>query len=405
MRPVLSAAYGPLYAETSPVVNSSAASHTLLLSGLPLSTECLSVYFRGVLSALKCPRKWGDVLAAMLSHLNPEHNWVWAGVKTLAAESSTSDRTVKRVTAWARAQLGLRVVQGDELSAGPGPHRFVGERRGDLPVNTTDLGPLVRLLPASLVEALRAVLSGAPVGVPAAPEMSQADYDREFPDPFVETDTSGCNVLIERTAPKTEMQVSAKRGDFHGAKNGPHNIEADPTAEIKARPVFVRGRKPGDGPGFLALRALGVWAAPARRIVAEHSDKFALQLAAYASWAPRVQDRAKYARVTARDWVGSDDNWPLWFEEKWRRAEARSARTVTASPVSLDPVVAPLWGAVAPSVLELDDLPIERRRSLLKLALEAVLRTLPEPMWPPVLRGGYDHPMVRGHARLLLSKE
>ena len=110
-----------------------------------------------------------DAFRAILSHLGPDSNLVWPGVKCVAEESNVSISTVRRALEKLRAEIG-HPLSVKQLADGPGPHNykpeehvaretrlFGGVRKGRnrRSVRTYDLGPLLAKLPRDLVEMLK----------------------------------------------------------------------------------------------------------------------------------------------------------------------------------------------------------------------------------------------------------
>src|SRR5262245_3868084 len=71
-----------------------------------------------------CPPSTLDVLRALLSHANREHDRVFASQACLAQETGKGETTVGVVIGWLRAVGAVRRIDDpEELLAGDGPHR------------------------------------------------------------------------------------------------------------------------------------------------------------------------------------------------------------------------------------------------------------------------------------------
>jgi len=148
---------------------------------------------------LKQTRSYADILGALLSYYRGKHTRAWPSIPTLAILSGWSETQVKRVLAWARKMLGLRVLEGAELLDGPGLHLFTGARRGRHPVNCYEVGGiLARLFPRS---SPRPGLSGS----------ADCTLPLDFPaDPF----DTGVSVSIDK---REEDVAPSIRGDGDSA--------------------------------------------------------------------------------------------------------------------------------------------------------------------------------------------
>ncbi len=120
----------------------------LLVATFYGSREVLCDFLCGaLLRVAKMPRDQTEVVRALLAHLGGHSNRVWASQERLAALAKTSITTVRR-TVRALRKIGVRVLRGDEMLGGPGPHQH--PRLSENSVNCYDLSALLDLIPLEL---------------------------------------------------------------------------------------------------------------------------------------------------------------------------------------------------------------------------------------------------------------
>jgi hypothetical protein len=349
------ASASPVYATSGPNVNGKQFDSVPLLAGLPLDADCLNVYLLGaVVHSHSMPRKWARLLSALLSRIREHSNRVWPGIQWLSERAGTSERTAKRFLAWLRSVLGIRVVGGDELTAGPGPHRYDGEKRSSREVNTYDLSPFAAMLSEQELAAL--VVVAAPrrarraVPTPSVPPL---DDLTEWADPFAEgaeqpATVPGDSGGTSETLPRS-LAPQATRAARSGTASESERSDTALSTEVAINGRWERGerdaagpRKPAlrakigphnsEGSGVAALRGLGVWPRLAAKICRERGDGFGVLLARYVriiEQRGQVQPdaRAAYAVATAKDFTA----WPDWFAARIEREQRAAGRIYSSN--------------------------------------------------------------------------
>lgn len=305
----------------------------------------------------------GKVLRAFLRHNGWHSNRVWACRLRLASMARLSVKTVDRSINWLKRLFVLRVIEDqDELLAGPGPHDYEGERRGDGPVDCYDLSGLVTLLPPMVRQMLAAMLDGALDTLPLRPKPvpPPRDVDQLYPPPFgdepqeapvaspaapeapppdFETSHGGdpsplCNVGDQQAGEtrKKVLEPTPRPSAFNKTKmSGISKRFARGENEGGEAPPAGADKQAGDGrqmAGFKALRRRKVDPPGALKLLREKGDRFCVELALYADWMERqTGDRygPGWITSTAQKWVG----WPDAFERHLARERAVAARVLS----------------------------------------------------------------------------
>lgn len=261
-----------------------------------------------------------EVLGALLEHANTGHDRVWPCIKTLAARLDLSDDTVNAaLLLWRRLGV-LRVVTGEELASGPGPH--TARARGVRPRSRRhslcyDLRGLLAYVPDAVRELL--LLRGQPrPAASAAPSPLPLERrDRTLPPPQA---VSGVGVAVREERRKApERKRPPGRGDFPAEKNRDGRENQGALAALRG--VGLRGRVPGE-------------------MLATMGARWCRELAAYHAWLNRPGEEARgpgYLVQVWRAWQAGDGDWPEAFARRLSREKAHAARVVTAKGTGSEP--------------------------------------------------------------------
>lgn len=353
--------------------DTAAISGKLLLSFLPgVSRETLAVVIVGnLIRTVPSPDSYKRVLLALILHGGWHSNRVWASYTRLAELAECSVKTAARGMRFWCERGTVRLIPWDELEAGPGEHTYRdrgGEKEGDGPVNHYDIGGLSEHIPAEIIAAFNALVSGrqmpfTPAGMLRQGRTSGSDQiPRDFPDPWEDSTppspevrllssdiyqtshepNSPCNVKnideSKRTGTEKTPLTPGSGKPFEGTKMAGRISDSGGDAEARLLPAKTQGKglyqvlvtsRGKGGRGFDIQGAHALIQEIGERYP-DNQEQVLRELVTYARWRERKDGALRgpgWIIETFRAWPG---HWPTPFENYLDRMEANRQRTVKA---------------------------------------------------------------------------